>query len=216
MFSCIADLLAPGFNSVSLACSVTQSPGVRLHAGHSMADMWQDIDGCWHWHCLLEREDEGVKLGFTHNRGGPSKQAGSFVSAQEGAGASVCLANAVGMNTVLTAGQPRESSATRQVVLIHVVRCPNAKQKRFAMVITAGMYVVKVNQVEGDAYLMKKELKTLGEMRMQLRRRHEQVDVWQTIGDLRREPSEDSRGQRRSPRPLMVVEQPMAPHAKRR
>ena len=44
MFSCIADLLAPGFNSVSLACSVTQSPGVRLHAGHSMADMWQDID----------------------------------------------------------------------------------------------------------------------------------------------------------------------------
>ena len=60
------------------------------------------------------------------------------------------------------------------------------------MVITAGMYVVKahasdcrvthfrcilskVNQVEGDAYLMKKELKTLGEMRMQLRRRHEQV-----------------------------------------
>ena len=67
-----------------------------------------------------------------------------------------------------------------------------AKQKRFAMVITAGMYVVKahasdcrvthfrcilskVNQVEGDAYLMKKELKTLGEMRVQLRRRHEQV-----------------------------------------
>jgi len=29
-------------------------------------------------------------------------------------------------------------------------------------------------------------------------------------------PGEDSRGQRRSPRPLMVVEQPMAPHAKRR